>query len=64
MTVRIFIITKKSFNIRKGKGSKNICHTCNIELKIGDVVVTKKHPSRNTSSIRHEVCARSVNLID
>lgn len=61
MTSRIFTMTEQTLKSRKTKGSRENCHTCGCKIKVGDSVVTRI--GKDSRPIRHEVCARRVNLI-
>jgi len=56
-------MTRQILQSRKTKGSKEICQTCKIKINIGDSVVTKIGICAGGRPIRHEKCARSINLI-
>jgi len=57
-------MTAQILSSRKTKGSKELCQTCGIKIKIGDSVVTKIGNMRRSKPIRHESCARRVGVID
>lgn len=61
MTSRIFIMTEQVMKSRKTKGSRENCHTCGTKIKVGDSVVTRI--GKDGRPIRHEACARRINLI-
>ena len=63
MTSRIFRMTEQVMKSRKTKGSRENCHTCGTKIKVGDSVVTKIGICKGGRPIRHEACARSVNVI-
>ena len=62
MVLRIFKMTEANMNSRHGKGTPNECRTCDVKIKVGDIVVTKSTAKRRTA-IRHEDCAIKVGLI-
>ncbi len=55
-------MTDRILKSRQTKGSKELCNTCGI--KIGDSVVTKIGNMKRSRPIRHESCARRVDVID
>lgn len=63
MPCRIFTITTRVSRIRETNNSQKNCYTCKIKIKVGDSVVTKLGSYKGTRLIRHEKCARRVNLI-
>lgn len=63
MVNRIFTITNRILNARKTNGSPVICYTCKVLLKSGDLVITKTTSRGLKSPIRHESCAKRINII-
>jgi len=61
---RIFVMTQQVLSSRQTKGSKELCNTCGIKIKVGDTVVTKIGNMKHSRPIRHESCARRVGVID
>ena len=61
--MKIFTVTQANFTRRKTMKCKMNCQICDVEVKVGDSVVTKRVGNRS-SSIRHEACARRVGIID
>jgi len=66
---RIYKLTPRILRIRKSKNASNICYTCGFEIKVGRLVFTNGDTHGNSqgrstvSKIRHEECAKRVNLI-
>lgn len=54
-------MTEQVMKSRKTKGSRENCHTCGTKIKVGDSVVTRI--GKDGRPIRHEACARRINLI-
>lgn len=63
MPNRIYTMTVKTLKLRQSKGSKENCQTCNIQIKVGDSVVTRMGNQSRSRPIRHEACARRMNVI-
>jgi|APSaa5957512493_1039668.scaffolds.fasta_scaffold41974_4 hypothetical protein len=61
MPVRIFKFTDHNLNLRSRLKQDLCCFVCKKEIKIGDIIVTKKNKA---NPIRHEECARRIGLID
>jgi len=64
LTNRVFTITERLLKSRITRNAKESCHTCKIKIKAGDSVVTPISGSGRSRLIRHEACAKRVNLID
>lgn len=64
MPNRIFIITKSVLKTRINRNLPLNCQTCKIKLIVGDNAVTKNTARNSRRLIRHEICARRVNILD
>jgi hypothetical protein len=61
MPVRTYKLAIGHLNRRIILGNDMNCHNCQREIKIGDIVVTKRHRAKQ---IWHESCATKIGLVD
>lgn len=58
----IYKMTQNTSQNRLNKESSMNCHTCKIQIKLGDSVVTKSS-GKSSRLIRHESCAKRIGIL-